>query len=171
MRRRTDWFEPCALLGVVLVVVLAVVLALTASQAVLADRLAAVQREEADRRPVAATVLADVREPGSDSRSVAVRWGEPPDEHFAVIRLPAQARPGPTLPIWLGPDGRLAPPPATRAGATQAAGTTGATVLLGSLALVGAGYGLARWLVVRKRLAAWGEEWEWIEPRWRDRMT
>ena len=171
LRRRTDWFEPCSLLGILVAAALAVVLALSASQSVLSDRLEAVQREEAARRQVIAAVLAEVHEPGSDSRSVAVRWGQPPEEHFAVVQLSVHVRAGATLPIWLDQDGRLTSPPETRAAATRAAGTTGAAVLLGSLVLILGGYGLARWWVVRHRLRAWGAEWEWIEPRWRDRMT
>ncbi|CAM05297.1 hypothetical protein A8924_6471 [Saccharopolyspora erythraea NRRL 2338] len=171
LRRRTDWFEPVALFVLFLAAIVVVALALLTSQSVLRDRLAAVHEEETSRHPVVATVVADLRDQGSANRSLAVRWGQPPDERFAVIHVPAHVRAEKTVPVWLDRDGQITSAPSTRAEATQAAGTIGAAVLLGGLMALSIGYGLARWLVVRGRLSAWGAEWEWVEPRWRNHMT
>jgi hypothetical protein len=168
LRRRTDYFEPAALLVVVLIAVVTVALAITIAQAELRGRLVEVEREQAVKHQVVANVIAEVD--GNDRtahRPVAVRWGEPPDERVAVIQLPARAPVTDTVPVWLDQQGQLTAPPLTRAEATQAAGLAGAGVLIGSalvtiVVLIG-----ARLWVTRRRLAAWAAEWEKVGPQWR----
>lgn len=172
LRRRTDWFEPCALVGVLLAVVVAVILSITTAEAVLRTHLDEVRVEQATRHQVVATVEGQVEEQGAMTRSVTVRWGLPPDPpRSATVRVPASAELGVTLPIWLGSDGQPVPPPKTRADATEASGTAGAGALLGCSIITAMVFGAARWWVGRRRLAAWEAEWAWVGPQWRNHTT
>ncbi|GAA0534360.1 hypothetical protein GCM10011581_07990 [Saccharopolyspora subtropica] len=166
LRRRTDYFEPIALVFAVLSAVAAIVLATVVAQGELRGRLAQVEREHATRQQVVATVVAEV---GSTTaqRSVAVRWGEPPDERFAVVELPTRAPVAGTVPVWLDQGGQPTSPPMTSAQATQAAGLAGAAVLIGSALTVVVLVTIARLWVTRRRLAAWAAEWAIVGPQWR----
>lgn len=171
LRRRTDWFEPCAVLGVVLALALAFVVSIFAADAVLREQLDLVEAENATRHQITATVVSQVEAEGAQTRSVVVRWGEAPHEQFATVRVPAAAEAASAIPIWLDPAGQPVPPPKSRAQATQAAGTSGAGVFLMSVVGITLVTGGARWWVGRRRLAAWEAEWAWIEPQWRNHTT
>lgn len=171
LRRRTDYFEPAALLVVVLIAVVTVVLAISIAQAELRGRLAEVEREHAVKHQVVATVITKVNDGDGVHRSVAVRWGEPPGERFAVIQLPARAPVADTVPVWLDQQGQLTEPPLTRAEATQAAGVAGAGVLIGSALVTTVALTGARLWVTHRRLAAWAAEWEKVGPQWRNHAS
>ncbi|MCI2423795.1 hypothetical protein MOQ72_40965 [Saccharopolyspora sp. K220] len=171
LRRRTDYFEPIALLAVVLIAVVTVVLAISMAQAELRSRLIEVEREQVGKHQVVATVVAEVDNATTAHRAVAVRWGQPPDEHFAVVNLPARAPATGTVPVWLDQQGQLTAPPLTRAEATQAAGLAGAGVLIGSALVTTVGLTGARLWVTRRRLAAWAAEWEKVGPQWRNHAS
>ncbi|MEV0086291.1 hypothetical protein [Saccharopolyspora sp. NPDC050642] len=172
MRRRTDYFEPAALLLVALIAVATVVAALFVAQSELRGRLADVDREQAAKHQVVATVVAELGAgAGNAHRPVAVRWGQSPDERFAVIELPARAPAAGTVPVWLDQQGRPTSPPLTRAEATQAAGMAGASVLLGSALVTTVALMGARLIVTRRRLAAWAAEWEKVGPQWRNHAS
>ncbi|MEV0697743.1 hypothetical protein AB0I53_07460 [Saccharopolyspora sp. NPDC050389] len=172
LRRRTDYFEPAALLVVALIAVATVVVALFVSQAEMRDRLGEVDREQAAKHQVVATVVAELGDGGGTAhRPVAVRWGQPPDERFAVIELPARAPAAGTVPVWLDQQGQVTAPPLTRAEATQAAGMAGASVLFGSALLTTVVLMGARLIVTRRRLAAWAAEWEKVGPQWRNHAS
>ncbi|MBB5155438.1 Rv1733c family protein [Saccharopolyspora phatthalungensis] len=168
LRRRTDYFEPFALLIVALIAAVTVVVALFIAQAELRDRLIEVEHEQAAKHQVVATIVTEVGDPNAAGhRSVAVRWGQPPDERFAVVQLPPRAPVTGTLPVWLDQQGGPTAPPLTRADAAEAAGLAGAGVLVGSAAITSVALVGARLLVTRRRLAAWAAEWEKIGPQWR----
>ncbi|MEU5848986.1 Rv1733c family protein [Saccharopolyspora shandongensis] len=172
LRRRTDYFEPVALLLVALIAVATVVAALFVAQSELRGRLADVDREQAAKHQVVATVVAELGDAaGTAHRPVAVRWGQAPDEHFAVIQLPARAPAAGTVPVWLDQQGQPTSPPLTRAEATQAAGMAGASVLLGSALFTTVALMGARLIVTRTRLAAWAAEWEKVGPQWRNHAS
>lgn len=169
LRRRTDWFETWAFLTVLVVAGVSMLLAISTSQGVLRDELAKVQREQASRHEVTATVISRVEDRGSSEPAVVVRWGEPQHESFGVARTSASVRPADTIPVWVNHENRLVPQPTTPSAANQTASVAGASVLLGSTLVTAACYGAARWWVTRRRLAAWGAEWEWVGPQWRRR--
>ncbi|MER7010136.1 hypothetical protein ABT324_01735 [Saccharopolyspora sp. NPDC000359] len=171
LRRRTDLFEPIALVLVVLIAVASAVLAFAVAQGELDRRLVEVEREQLSKHQVVASVVAELPSSTTTHRPVAVRWGQPPDERFAVLDLPARIQASGTLPVWLDERGQPTVPPLTRGAATQAAGLAGAGVLLGSglgttLALLA-----ARAWVQHRRLVAWEEEWAEVEPQWRNHAS
>jgi len=168
LRRRTDLFEPVALLVVALLGAVALVAAGMVGQAVLADRKAEVEAEQAARHQEPVRVLADLKGDDPTSRAVAVGWEPAPgDRHYAVVEVPINGPLPAEMSIWVDHDQRPVPPPRTPSEAAQAAGTAGAGVLLGSAVGTGLLYSGARWYVRRRRLAAWEAEWSQVGPKWR----
>ncbi len=168
LRRRTDWFETGALGFVILAAVVAVVLAVGLSGTVLRDHLDMVRAEQNNRHQVTATVLAEAGDSDSLTPSVLVRWGEPPRPvREGVVPVAEAVPPNSTIPIWVDGQGQPTLEPKTRADATQAAGMAGSAVLIGCAWATLGIYGLARWWVQRRRLAAWVAEWERVGPQWR----
>ncbi|GAB2666220.1 hypothetical protein GCM10027271_26790 [Saccharopolyspora gloriosae] len=171
LRRRTDLFEPIALLVVLVAAVVVLIASFVASQAVLRDHLAQVNAEHADRHQVSAKVLAEVPGESAVVRSIRVGWGAPPGpQHVAVIEVPTGQQLADAVPIWVDPRDTPVPPPRTRSEATQAAGTAGAGILLGSGLVLGGLFTGARWYVGKRRLAAWEAEWAQVGPRWRHHL-
>ncbi|GAA4619533.1 Rv1733c family protein [Saccharopolyspora hordei] len=171
LRRRTDLFEPIALLFVVLVVALTAVQACVVAQQELDRRLAVVQHEQATKHQVVASVVDELPGKTARQRPVVVKWGEPPEERSAVVQLPSAVPATGPLQVWVDDRQRVTTPPLTRAEATQAAGVAGASVVLGSalvttLLLLG-----ARAWVQHRRLLAWEVEWARVEPQWRDHAS
>ncbi|KAA5832622.1 hypothetical protein ABT337_13465 [Saccharopolyspora hirsuta] len=171
LRRRTDLFEPIALLLVVLIAVVTAVLAFAAAQGELNRRLAVVEHEQLSKHQVVVSVVAELPSSTTTHRPVAVRWGQPPDEHFAVLDLPARVPAAGTLPVWLDERGQLTDPPLTRGEATQAAGLAGAGVLLGSAMCTTLALLASRAWVQHRRLVAWEAEWAKVEPQWRNHAS
>ena len=168
LRRRTDLFEPAALLVVLVLTAVAVVAALLVSQSVLHSHLAEVRAEQASRHAVQARVLAHLKSDDPVTRPVAAGWSpSPQQERFAVVEAPVNGPLPAELPIWVDREDRPVPPPRPPAEATQAAGTAGAGVLIGSVLGLSVLYGGARWVVRRQRLAAWEAEWAQVGPKWR----
>ncbi|MFR9729719.1 hypothetical protein ACL03H_10865 [Saccharopolyspora sp. MS10] len=171
LRRRTDLFEPIALLVIVLAAAVVLVASFAASQAVLRDRMAEVNAERADRHQVTAQVLGEVPGGSSAIRAVEVAWGDPPaPRHAAVIEMSTATPLADTAQIWVDRADRPTPPPRTPSEATQAAGTAGAAVLFGSGLVLAGTYAGARRYVGRRRLAAWEQEWARVGPRWRHHL-
>ncbi|MDA3629547.1 hypothetical protein [Saccharopolyspora oryzae] len=171
LRRRTDLFEPIALLLAVLVVAAAAVVALLVARDELNNRLAVVEQEQATRHQVVASVVAELPSSATGHRPVAVHWGQPPADRFAVVDLPARAPAAGTLPIWVDDQDRLVAPPLTGGEAAQAAGLAGAGVLLGAALMTTLGLLGARAWVTHRRLEAWAAEWEKVEPQWRNHTS
>ncbi|GAA4886933.1 Rv1733c family protein [Saccharopolyspora cebuensis] len=166
LRRRTDRFEPIALVAVLLLAAIAVGAAAGVAEQQRSSGMRQAERERAVRRQVVADV-AEVRSAGTLERSVTVRWGRPPDERVATVEIPAEAGIPASLPLWLDERGRVTAPPLSAAEVARGAGLAGAAVLLGSASVTALLYAGARWWVLRRRLAAWDAEWREIEPRWR----
>ncbi|WP_432139466.1 MULTISPECIES: Rv1733c family protein [unclassified Streptomyces] len=136
-----------------------------------ADDAFARQREE--RYAVRAELLADApdlgaRADGASTRVVAkIRW----TTHEGVTRtdtalVDSGGKAGSRVQVWLDEAGRLStePPSATEA-AVEAAVLGLAAASATSGLVVGAG-SLLRWRLDRRRIDAWGREWELIGPRW-----
>lgn len=171
LRRRTDLFEPIALLLVVLIAAAAAVLAFSVAQNELTARLAVVQQEQTSRHQVVASVIAELPGSAPGHRPVTVHWGQPPDDHFGVLDLPNRVPAAGTIPVWLDDRGQLTGPPLTRGDATQAAGLAGAGVLLGSALVTTLALLISRAWIQHRRLLAWEAEWAKVEPQWRNQTS
>ncbi|MET7451960.1 hypothetical protein ABZT03_08715 [Streptomyces sp. NPDC005574] len=170
LRRRADIVEAWIVLAVWTVVAVGgAAVGLLTSRA--AGEVFADQR--AQRRSVRAVLLDDV--PGgaptaggtTGHRMASVRWTAP-DASIRTGRtlVPDSLDAGSTVTVWQDVGGRLTPePPSSTEAAIESdiLGTTAAAALAG-LAF-GAG-GLARLRLDRRRVDAWGREWDQTGPRW-----
>ncbi|MHA6800883.1 Rv1733c family protein [Bounagaea algeriensis] len=164
--RGTDWFEPLAVAVLVVFLLGGFAAAMLVGQLELSRRIDQVRAEQREKDEVSATVVARApQNRGTDT--VAVRLGEGGDARFAIVDVPSSAASRPEVPLWVDRSGEITSPPMTEGDAFQAAGVTGAFVVVGFAVTGAAGYGAARWCVTRRRLRAWEAEWEKVEPHWR----
>jgi hypothetical protein len=97
---------------------------------------------------------------------VLARWTAGGQLHAGAIPATSGTRAGSTVPVWLDRAGRVQTPPLTTA---QARGRVvmAASAALAALAVLLAGLGLTgRWVLNRRRLAAWEAAWRLTGPRW-----
>jgi hypothetical protein len=127
----------------------------------------------ADRHRVAARLLEDAAPPaepartsGAEVRGIAV-WTDPADiEHEGPVSVPAGAKAGHTVSVWIDGDGNRTPPPPS-AGEIRGRAVIGGFATWFALSVTGVGAYLgARALLDRSRLRRWGAEWASVEPVW-----
>jgi hypothetical protein len=171
LRRRTDRIEAAIRIATVLLLLVAMPLA-----AIAASRLADHHelRQAAEERQVAAVLLqraagAGSADPYTSTQTVvSARWqppGQPP--RFGKVLAAVGARAGSTETIWIDASGTATGPPPD--GGVIAAAICVAvmnTCLTAGLLLL-VSNGLARYVLERRRLSAWGAEWRAISPLWR----
>ncbi|MFJ5834117.1 hypothetical protein [Streptomyces sp. NPDC093089] len=132
----------------------------------------------AHRHQVRATTTGPAKEPpvaaryGSTPRAVAPAVWEQPDHirRSGTIHVPPRTPQGRTVTIWVDDTGTPARPPGSAADRALTAGAGGsvATVAAGA---IGAGVlVLVRRRTEARRLAAWEQEWEQVEPVWSGRL-
>ncbi|MFE1841067.1 Rv1733c family protein [Streptomyces sviceus] len=170
LRRRDDIVEAWIVLAVWAVVAVGGTAAgLVTARA--ADEVFARQRVE--RHPVRAVLLTDVSERAATIRSSSdkvlarIRWTAPDgsartDETLVETGL----RAGTHVLVWQDGHGRLVTePPTTTEAAVEAAvmGTGAALALAGAVHAAGA---VARRRLDRRRVDAWGREWDLVGPQW-----
>ncbi|MGW2620811.1 Rv1733c family protein [Streptomyces sp. NPDC001500] len=170
LRRRDDIVEAWIVLAVwVVFAVGGAVAALVTAHA--ADEVFARQRTE--RRSVRAVLLNDVPLGGpaiggvSDRRTATVRWsvsdGSAQDGRTLVeTGLKAGSR----VTVWLDGRGRLTSAPPSSAKAAIESGCLGLGAAAGLAGLVFGAGAAARWRLDRRRVDAWGREWDQVGPRW-----
>jgi hypothetical protein len=173
-----DRVEGAVLLVAVLIALLGVPVAAAIGSEVYASGKVAAAEQAVTRHPVRATLLADAPPaPADTGRGVAVDRSAVPARWVAAdgatrsgaVDVPAGAKAGAEVPIWVDDTGAVSAPPLTVDGAVVG-GTLVAVALWGGvvalLCLV--------WLVVRAvrgRLSAqsWEREWALVEPGWTGR--
>jgi hypothetical protein len=97
---------------------------------------------------------------------VRARWTAAGQQYAGPVPATSGTRAGTTVPVWLDRAGRVQSPPLTTAQARGRVVMT-VTVALAALAVLLAVLGLAgRWVIDRRRLAAWEEAWRLTGPRW-----
>jgi hypothetical protein len=149
-----------------------VVASVTHTQVVAEARAQSLARHQVDAHLVADPVVATS---GSDdvpptSRAPAVWSGPSGAEHTGALVVPAGARAGSTVGVWVDRDGELTTRPLDRGAAVSraVAMAVGTYLCLSSLA---AGLYLAVGAALdRGRLRRWAAEWAVIEPEWTRRV-
>lgn len=170
LRRACDRTEAvllaCLLSAFVVVVPLAAVIA--GAQAYGAG-LRVERAERAAWRPVSAVLLATAPAPGSAGYEVPVRatWTAPDGARRAgPVTAPPGTPAGRTVTVWIDASGQptgMPLQPVQVTGHAIGAALTGATAAVSALLCLGA---LARWVLLRRRLAAWDAEWQAVGPSW-----
>ncbi|MFE1264988.1 hypothetical protein ACFW5X_31280 [Streptomyces albogriseolus] len=145
------------------------------------DARAAADQQRAERHRVRAEVLErpsrarppSEAESGSERRRAsraAVRWTDRDEgTRTALVRVPAHARPGDPVHVWLDSRGREVLPPVDDASVWQygvgmgtlAGGSTAAVLLLAHRAV--------RRVALRRRLGEWERDWARTGPLWTHR--
>ncbi|MFF4487837.1 hypothetical protein ACFY0F_15300 [Streptomyces sp. NPDC001544] len=174
LRRHDDVLEAWIVLAVWLIVAIGGAIVGVVTARTVGDGFA---RERAERRPVRAVLLVDVPQTAGDhvvtdgDRVMAkVRWTVP-DGSSRSSRTwvrPGQSA-GAQLTVWTDARGRPTVQPRTGTQAAVEAGVYGGAAALALAGVtVGAGAGARYWLD-RRRIDAWGREWELVGPRWSHR--
>ncbi|MFE6611924.1 hypothetical protein [Amycolatopsis sp. NPDC057786] len=169
LARIPDRIEAVILVGGVLAALLGVPLAAAAGSEAYATMMARSALETASRHSTTAFLLEDAPParvgvdgmPSAETASVAARWALP-DGGFqeALVSADLGASAGDAVTVWLDESGAVAEPPVMPMDATSAGIGVGVGVWLAAVALLAAGYLVARQLLNRARRAAWDREWE-----------
>ncbi|NJP94614.1 hypothetical protein HCN51_35125 [Nonomuraea sp. FMUSA5-5] len=177
LRRRSDRRESAVVLAAVILVLVSVWPAVLAGWRAYERALHDERAGGAARHQVTATLLRDAprtrvsfTEVPAEQPTAAVRWTTPAGaERVAEVPVPALARAGSTVKVWLDASGAPAPPPTDIAVLRMRGIATGTLVLLGgALVAVGAVAGW-RWRADRRRYREWGLAWERADEQWRHR--
>jgi hypothetical protein len=171
LRRRSDRIEAWFLLALVITFVpLASVAAISAVRWMHAD---GVRQHGAEPRvtQVAAVLVRDApagykTPPGSILLWVPARWTTGGMRRTGAIPAAFGTQAGTSVRIWIDAAGKVQQPPLTssqRSARVVLAGV--AAPLAVALGMLLAWCGL-RWLLDRRRLAAWGESWSMVGPSW-----
>ena len=175
LRRACDRAEAALLAALLAVFLVAVSLAaVIAGGRAYGAGLRAERAEQAARHPVPAVLLAAARERRYEGYRprVQARWTAPDGTpRSGRIIVPPGTPAGRTVSLWVDASGRPAGEPLEAADVIGRAIVTAlfvaviAAVAAGSALLWAAA--LARWVLFRRRLAAWEAEWRAVGPRWR----
>ncbi|MFI7707400.1 hypothetical protein [Nonomuraea sp. NPDC049480] len=175
LRRRSDRLESAFVL-VALFLVLASVW-----PAVLAGRLAyesALHDERVgpgSRQQVMATLLQDApvtrvsfTEVPTGKPEAVARWTTPEGEaRSGQVPVPALAKAGSTVPVWIDASGAPAPPPADPAVLQMRGVATGLLIMLVAAMLALASFAGLRWRMDRNRYREWHIGWARADEAWR----
>ncbi|GII81475.1 hypothetical protein Sru01_64570 [Sphaerisporangium rufum] len=175
LRRRSDRIEAVAVLVTMLAVLAAVWPALLAGRVVYQRGLVAERVEPAVRHRVTAVLLEDAASSDTVTSQGAVlgikakvMWHTPDGRaRSQVVPVPAQAKAGSTLKMWIDAAGRPAAAPRTHPQTVADAVVAGFGVFAGGTGLLIGGLALARWSLDRRRYQEWEEAWSTAHDRWR----
>ncbi|MFE1439026.1 hypothetical protein [Streptomyces sp. NPDC058739] len=178
LRRRSDVVEAWTVMTAAVLLVLGAPLAgLAAGGLAYGEAASAAQALRAERREVRAEVLGDMPPP-----LPALQGGRPVTQHATVrwrgpegtagttrAAVPADARRGDLVELWLDPLDRAVAPPPDASSVWQHTLATGICGAGGTAGLVLAALTLIRRVAARRRLAEWERDWARVEPRWTGR--
>ncbi|WP_214411504.1 Rv1733c family protein [Sphaerisporangium fuscum] len=175
LRRRSDRIEAVAVLLTLLALVAALWPAVLAGGAVYRRGLSAERVEPGLRQPVTAVLLEDAASTDAISTQGAVigikakaRWYTPDGrQHVDVVSVPAHAKAGSALEMWIDAKGRPTAPPRTHAQTVADASVAGFGVMAGAGGLLFLNLALVRWMLDRRRYAEWDKAWNSAHDRWR----
>lgn len=177
MRRFSDRVESAVVTMVFVASVIAVPLAIHVGQAYFGEATRASSAAAQRCRQVPAVLLENAPqgtiEPGeqqgsTDKPSVRAEWRAPDGAlRNGVVRADFGAESGDRVPVWMDGDGRLVDAPASQVQNHVRAAALGMGAALGWLLVIMSAYLAVRWVLDRRRLARWGEEWVMFERLWR----
>lgn len=179
LKRTSDRVEVASRLALVLLLLLAVPAAELAGAARYSAVQSTVREQAGSRSAVTATLLADA--PGTHSPGIgstvpsgvrATAAWEGPDgvSHTGTVTAAPGSRAGTPVTVWVDRAGRPTPAPIDEGEAVAQGTVTGVAVLAG-VALAGVcGHAAVLWLLARRRLRRWGDDWAAVEPLWASRF-
>ncbi|WP_108987984.1 Rv1733c family protein [Streptomyces coelicoflavus] len=140
---------------------------------------AIVAEQRAERHQVRATVADSTPESlstnqlgGQHSYRATVHWKAPDGtEKSTTARVPADARHGETVVVWLDSHGESVPPPSDGAEIWQHSATIGSFTAIGTALTVLLAHRAVRAVSLRRRMAEWDRDWALTEPQWTHRRA
>jgi hypothetical protein len=180
LRRRSDVVEAWTVLAVALLLVVGAPLAgFAAGYLAYGDANHKAETLRAQRHAVRAEVIGDTRAPVPSvqggrpvTQRVMVRWTDP-DGAVRTSRaaVPADARRGEVVDLWLDSRGRTVPPPPDSSAVWQHSLAMGICGAAGAAGVVLLGHTVVRRTAARHRLAEWERDWARTEPEWTRRRA
>lgn len=171
--RPEDRIDAAARLAAVACAVLTVPVAVLLGSSAHARQLEHSTVQLATSRPATATVLADapVRRMspvagGSQWVEVPVRWQVAGRERRGALRVLEGTTAGSRRQVWLDRAGDLTTAPVTASDANRVGVGVGLSGWLAGVLGLACAYGFVRYGTHRRRLAAWGREWERVSAEW-----
>jgi hypothetical protein len=173
LKRGSDRLEFLARVLLVCCLVTAIPIALAVGTATHTKVQAMADAQAAERHRVPATLLeVDPAAPAEASASASwvqgpAVWTDPAgNERRGTVAVPAGARAGITVDVWIDREGARTPPPLSASDATGRAFSEGSATF-GGLSLIAVGaYLSVRRLLDRSRFRRWAAEWATVEPVW-----
>ncbi|MET8142590.1 hypothetical protein ABZU32_19970 [Sphaerisporangium sp. NPDC005288] len=175
LRRRSDRIEAIAVLVTLLALLISVWPAAIAAHLVYQRGVAAERLEPVQRKQVTAVLMEDAASTSTVSSQGAVlgikakvRWYTPDGRpHTETLAVPAQAKSGSTLEMWVDASGRPVAAPRTHAQTVADTVVAGLGVLFAACGVLFTNLALFRWLLDRRRYAEWDQAWAGAHQRWR----
>jgi hypothetical protein len=177
LKRGSDRLEFVARVLLVCSLLMAVPISLAVGTVAHTHAAAQATAQAADRHRVTARLLDDIPAPAdealssSDSAWAHAVWTDSAGiEHRLSVPVPATARAGDPVPVWIDQDGnRTTRPPSDGDVTGQAVGQGAVTLAVLSLIVAGA-YRSVRTLLDRSRFHRWAADWATVEPVWTRRV-
>ncbi|MFC4530754.1 hypothetical protein [Sphaerisporangium dianthi] len=175
LRRRSDRIEGVAVLVTLLALLISLWPAAIAAHVVYQRGLTAEREEPVLRKHVTAVLLENAASTSTVSSQGAVlgikakvRWYTPDGRpHTEVMAVPAQAKAGTALEMWVDSAGRPAAAPRTHPQTLADSVVAGFGVMAGAAGILFLNLALVRWLLDRRRYAEWDDDWAALHRRWR----
>lgn len=176
LRRTADRVEAAILAGLVVVLLAAAPLAGRAAVGLAAAAGTRAGHAQAAWHQTDAVLLRNAPEqPFARTQAlqepvVPARWTAPDGtRHEGQVRAPGLTRAGTTVPVWTNPSGVLEESPVQQANVIVWEALAVLAVVAGGVAVAAGGAFLVRYVLDRRRLAAWDAAWPLVEPRWSGR--
>ncbi|WP_282083742.1 Rv1733c family protein [Streptomyces tendae] len=180
LRRRSDVVEAWTTVVVALLLfVAAPVLGAATAWWGYGQAQAIVAEQRAERHHVRATVedrspggLSTGQLGGQHSYRATVHWkAADGTEKSTTAQVPAGARHGDSVDVWLDSRGRSVPPPSDGAEIWQHSATVGSFTTIGTVGTVLLAHRAVRAVALRRRMAEWDRDWALTEPQWTHRRA
>ncbi len=179
LRRRSDRLEGTGVAVTLILLLFSVWPAVVMGRLAYENGLQAERVGPGIRQQVTATLVQDAPDPvlvgGKDNgvapeSHAAARWVTPSGERrTGQVAVPAGAKAGASVKVWIDGRGELTRPPTTHTDTLAGAVTTTLLVIAGAAAALTLGFRGFRWLLDRGRYAAWDASWAEASARWRRR--
>jgi hypothetical protein len=173
LKRGSDRIQFGARVLLLVVVLTAVPVALAVATATATQTRSVADAEAADRHQVTATLAEDAVVSAADTgqagpgTSVAATWTAPPGiARTGVVHVPAAAKAGATVTIWVDRKGAVTTKPLGGADVVARAISYSVPTFFGTSALAILGYVGLRGLLDRSRMRRWTADWAVVEPVW-----
>ncbi|MCW2880576.1 MAG: hypothetical protein JWQ95_4676 [Sphaerisporangium sp.] len=175
LRRRSDRIETVAVLITLLVLVACLWPAVLAGRIVYQRGVMAERAEPGLRQPVTAVLLEDAASTTAVSSQGTVlgikakaRWYTPTGRmRTEVVSVPAQAKAGSTLELWVDGSGRPTTAPRTHPQTVADSVVAGFGVMAGATGVLFLNLAVFRWMLDRRRYVDWDKAWTSAHDRWR----